>query len=130
MYHLVFYFFYRTLATNDPGQKKFVAIALTFMVILLHISVILKLMVFFGIINNFPIFSSTYLYNKLSWYPILILLIILMLLYFNKKRTTKIINEKFGHRPFFTLRNIFLVCVIIGVPILILIIFPSTKSSG
>lgn len=123
MYHLVFYFFYRILAARDPNQKVFTAIMFTFIVMSLHILAVLKLMVYFTIIDNFPVFSSSYLYNKLSWYPFLMVPLILVIVYFNKKRTTQIITQRSQEKPFFTIRNILTFSLTLAIPIVIFILF-------
>lgn len=71
-------------------------------IISLHILSIAILLSHFNIIGEIPVFSKTYLYNKLYWYAPVLLLIGIVFMYFTKSKVKSIL-EKYSGKENFTL---------------------------
>jgi len=120
MYKFVFYFFYRTLLKlND--DTIFTAKLGVAIVLCLHLISLANILKFFGLIDGIPIFSDIYLFNKLYWYPFIIIIIGLILLNFNKVKTKAIIEKYSANDNFYSIGNILLFLLLIVIPVLIII---------
>lgn len=118
MYGFAFYFFYGILSgrAKDAVFTSKLAMAV---IVVLHLVTIAKILVYLKVINGIPIFSSTYLHNKLYWYiPILLLFGIIFFL-FDKSKTKEVI-DKYSKTNFYSIGNVFLFLLFIIIPIILI----------
>jgi hypothetical protein len=118
MYHFAFYFFYKFYYRKSDAV--FTAILGTGIIICLHILTMAVILSYFGIIGKIPVFSKTYLYNKLAWYPFIAVLLALVFLYFNKARVNSIKSKYGAKEDFYTFGNIILFILLIAIPSLLI----------
>ena len=118
MYNFVFYFFYRLLPYKED-DKIYTAILFCFIIVGLHLIAFVKILKYFNISGDLPVFSSIYLYNKLYWYIPGAIILAIMLFYFNKRRVKEIIKHRDVER-FFSLKNIFFFLLTLILPILVI----------
>ena len=119
MYEFVFYFFYRILSRKGDDDSLFSSILCIFLIVGLHIVAVLKICAHFNNIEGMPVFSGTYLHNKLYWFLPLGVVLGIVYLYFNKSKTKRIIEKYSAKEDFFSLANIALFLIVIIVPALV-----------
>lgn len=120
MYDFVFYFFYGILKRRND-DTVFTSIIGVFLLAGLHLMTIIEILVYFKLIKM-PVFSSTYLYNKLSWYIPWAVVLGIIYMYFGKKKTKTIIEKYSSKENFYSLANNTLFLLIIGIPVLIIVL--------
>jgi hypothetical protein len=124
--NFLFYFYYRIFKTydKDPSFTAILAVFITFCLYLLSIH---KILFNFGYVSKLPVFSNTYLFNKLRWMvPVLVLFVFFYMFFTSDKRQT-IIQRFNKHDDFFSFGSIFLFVLIIGLPIFLIAHFSYNK---
>lgn len=119
MYDFAFYFFYGILASRKDNTV-FTSILGVAIIISLHILSIAILLSYFNVIGKIPVFSKTYLYNKLYWYIPVLLLIGIVFLYFNKSKVKSILEKYSAKEDFYSFGNIMFFLLMIVVPSLVI----------
>lgn len=119
MYDFAFYFFYGILLRRKDNTVFTSVLGVT-IIISLHILSIAILLSNFNIIGEIPVFSKTYLYNKLYWYPPVLLLIGIVFMYFTKSRVKSILEKYSVKENFYSFGNIILFLLMIVIPALII----------
>ncbi len=120
MYNFVFYFFYRMLSRSGDDDSLFSSILGVFLVIGLHIIALLKILAHFNVIEGLPIFSDTYLHNKLYWFLPLGVILGIVYLYFNKRKAKRVIDKYSSKENFYSLGNVTLFIFLIVVPAIVI----------
>ena len=119
MYDFAFYFFYGMLLRRKDNTVFTSVLGVT-IIISLHILSIAILLSHFNIIGEIPVFSKTYLYNKLYWYPSVLLLTGIVFMYFTKSRVKSILEKYSVNENFYSFGNIILFLLMIVIPALII----------
>jgi 1-acyl-sn-glycerol-3-phosphate acyltransferase len=102
--------------TPDP---KFYSASFVSLTQIIHVSFILSIIKkVFSI--QYPVFSDTYLINKLSWMPILLVWLIIVHVYY-KKRYAKL-EKLYSGQKVVTLRNTVIVFSLLLVPLIFTIL--------
>jgi len=123
MYNFVFYFFYKYFEKTGDSIPQYRAILAVSTTIGFHVFCIVSIVKYLFEFN-IPRIDEKYLLNKLYLMPLALLLILLVYLYYNKIRIDKIIESKVKNIDnVFSYKNIFLIILIIGVPLIIGIMF-------
>jgi uncharacterized membrane protein YjfL (UPF0719 family) len=78
----------------------------------------MKILVAFGIVSSIPVFSDTYLYNKLSWYPFVVVIFAFVYLYFSPSKRKALIQKLNVAENFYSGRAILLLLIVLALPIL------------
>lgn len=99
---------------DDP---IFTSICATFIVIGIYLVALLKILVAFGFLSEFPVFSKTYLYNKLSWYPYLAVIFALVYFYFSRAKRKALIQEFNAAEDFYSGKVIVKFLIILAIPV-------------
>ena len=119
MYEFAFYFIYKILARlND--DTVFTSVLGVAIIIFLHVLSIAILLSHFHVIGKLPVFSETYLYNKLYWYLPSLLFIGIVFMFFTKSKVKSIVEKYSGKEDFFSFGNIILFLLMILVPALVI----------
>lgn len=113
----LFFFLYGLFKRYD-NDPKFTSVLGVFIVVSLYLIAILKLLVRLKLIDNFPIFSETYYYNKLAWTLVALPFCFLVILYFDKKKVKTIIEKHQVIDTFYDFKRLGLFVIIVGLPIL------------
>lgn len=119
MYDFAFYFIYGIFASRKDNTV-FTSILGVAIIIFLHILSIVILLSYFNVMGKIPVFSKTYLYNKLYWYVPVLLLIGIVYLYFNKTKVRSILEKYSAKDEFYSFGNIILFLLMIAAPILVI----------
>jgi hypothetical protein len=119
MYDFAFYFFYGMLVRRKDNTV-FTSVLGVAIIISLHILSIAILLSYFDVIAEIPVFSKTYLYNKLYWYAPVLLLIGIVFMYFTKSKVKSILEKYSARENFYSFGNIILFLLMIVVPSLVI----------
>lgn len=120
MYDFAFYFFYGMLVRRKDNTV-FTSVLGVAIIISLHILSIAILLSYFDVIGEIPVFSKTYLYNKLYWYAPVLLLIGIVFMYFTKSKVKSILEKYSARENFYSFGNILLFLSLILIPVLIIV---------
>jgi hypothetical protein len=113
MYQLIYFYIVKLVEKRNP-DSKFYSAGFLFFTQLVHVSFLLSIIKkLFNI--QYPVFSDTYLINKLLWMPIVLIWLIIVHVYY-KKRYTKL--EKFySGQKIVTLKNTVIVFSLLIIPL-------------
>lgn len=122
IYRLTYYFIYLIAEKRNPDPKFYSAGVVTIMQLIHVLFPFVLLRVFFDI-RILPIFSETYLINKLLVMPFLLVWLIVVHKWFNKRFQD--IEAKFSNKKVLTLKNGLIVFGSIFIPLVIGILLRS-----
>ena len=117
--NFLFYFFYRIFKTYDD-DPAFTAIISSFLVVCLYLLSTHTILHKLGYVSELPIFSHTYLYNKLYWYGPISIVFGIVYLFFSKKKRGAIIKMFDEVEDFFSFRSILIFTLVVALPIFII----------
>lgn len=104
------------LVEKRNPDPKFYSAGIVFFTQLIHI--LLPLAIFKVVFKiQYPVFSATYLYNKLLMMPFALIWLIAVHIYFNKKYPK--IKEHYSGQKILTLRNTIIVFSLLLIPLII-----------
>ena len=118
MYDFIYFYFYKLIIKHNP-DAKFVASAILFFIIDVHIGLIFTLIEVFCDIS-YSSFSDSYLINKLYMMPFAI--VFLILIHYVFKRRFDKIERKYEGRKMVTFWNTVIAFSVMLVPLIITII--------
>lgn len=116
MYEFMFYFLYGILKKYKDDDAVFTAVLGVFLMITIHLLALAAGLKFVGVIENIPVFSKVYLFNKLYCYLPLGVLLAGVYLYFNKSRTSAVIAKYSAMDDFYSFANVLKFLLAIVVP--------------
>ena len=119
MYDFAFYFLFKMLS-RKKDDAVFISTLGVAIIISLHILAVAILLGYFQLIPKIPVFSNTYLYNKLYWYTPALMVIGIAFLYFTKTRVQTVFAKYSSSGNFYSNLNILLLLLIILTPAIII----------
>lgn len=120
--NFLFYFFYRIFRSYDD-DPAFTSIISVFVIFCLYLLATHRIFFNMGYVENLPIFSRTYLYNKLYWYVPILVLFGIFYMFFLKGKRDAIIKKFDEFEDFFSFRSILIFTIIISLPIFVIAYF-------
>ena len=125
MYNFIFYYFYRYFESKKDFSPRFSALCAVAGAQYIHAFFLVTAIKHTFKINILPTaFSHSYIINKLYWMPILAIWLLFTYFYYRKDRVVHILEErdKLGEKVF-TFKNIAIIILVIGVPLILGIMF-------
>jgi len=119
MYDFAFYFFYGILERRKDNTV-FTSILGVTIIVFLHVLSVVFLLSHFNIIGKIPVFSNTYLYNKLYWFVPSLVFIGIIFLYFTKRKVKSILEKYSAKEDFYSFGSIIFFLLMIVVPSLVI----------
>lgn len=118
MYQLIYFYIVKLVEKRNP-DPKFYSAGFLFFTQLVHVSFLLSIIKkLFDI--QYPVFSDTYLINKLLWMPILLIWLIVVHVYY-KRRYMKL-EKLYSGQKVVTLKNAIIVFSFLFIPLIFTIL--------